>query len=427
MNEKQIQSIVSSHRTSSGRRLAKLNRYYLGKHDVLLTSPASDPAGKPDNRLVCNFCRNITDSTVGYFMGKPVTYSVTGGGRTFEREIISICEYNDDQYVCSALAKDLSVYGTACELLWYDSDDQIRFAPLDPLQTIAVYGNTIDRELTHAIRMYKDKYSIGESGEMKDCTIYEVYDEREIHEYRFDGDTLILNSSREHGFSQVPVNFYYNNADAVGDFEPVISLIDAYNKLQSQSVNDFEVFADSYLAITGMGGTTSEDIEKLRRDRVLLLDDGGQAEWLTKQVNDVYVENLKDRISKDVFRFSSSIDMTDDSFSGMSPSGVSLRYRLLNFENRVSVCERYFKKALQRRWELVCEFLNKLGASYDWRDIRINFTRNLPFNLSDTADVLKSLDGVISRRTMLEQLPFVERVDDEITRIEEEQNNGRSA
>ena len=44
-------------------RLTRLNAYYLGKHDILRAP--KDPL-KPDNRLVNNFCRSITDCTVGY-------------------------------------------------------------------------------------------------------------------------------------------------------------------------------------------------------------------------------------------------------------------------------------------------------------------------------------------------------------------------
>jgi SPP1 family phage portal protein len=168
-----------------------------------------------------------------------------------------------------------------------------------------------------------------------------------------------------------------------------------------------------------MGSTDSEDIAKLRENRVLLLEEGGDARWLTKSVNDTYIENLKSRISSDIYRFSGSVDMTDDTL-GQSASGIAIKYRLLNFENRVSVTERYFKKSLLRRYEMICNMLNTLGGDYTYTDIKISFTRNIPENPVDSADYAQRMSGVISKKSLLERIPFIEDVDSELERIKEE-------
>jgi SPP1 family phage portal protein len=115
--------------------------------------------------------------------------------------------------------------------------------------------------------------------------------------------------------------------------------------------------------------------------------------------------------------------MTDDSL-GQSASGVAIKYRLLNFENRVSVTERFFKKGLLRRYEMICHMLNTLGQSYDWRKIRPIFARNLPENPADRADYAQKMNGIVSKKTLLSTLPFVDDVEREIERIEKEGENG---
>ena len=47
---------------------------------------------------------------------------------------------------------------------------------------------------------------------------------------------LKLISQGSHAFQEVPVIEHINNRDYLGDFEPVISLIDAYNIIQSDRV-----------------------------------------------------------------------------------------------------------------------------------------------------------------------------------------------
>ena len=408
MNTLKIKRLIQDFNESVLPRLRRLKSYYSGNHQILFEEKEQ---GKPQNKVVNNFCKNITDTTVGYFMGTPVSYS--SDDRELISDITGINDYNDEQFLNSRLSKDLSVYGVACELLYFDEEHKIRMCPLDVMCVVPVWSTTVDRELIGAIRIAE--------GENESTLLIEAYDEHEINYYSLNkaGGALEKLDTVPHYFGQVPINFYFNNSEATGDFEPIISLVDAYNKLQSESVNDFELFADSYLAITGMGGTDSEDIKRLRENRVLLLDEGGHAEWLTKSVNDAYIENLKSRISSDIYRFSGSVDMTDDTI-GQSASGIAIKYRLLNFENRVSVTERFFKKGLMRRYEMICQLLNTMGASYDWRRLEITFTRNLPENPVDSADYAQKMSGVVSRKTLLENIPIVTDVEGEIERIKEE-------
>jgi len=58
----------------------------------------------------------------------------------------------------------------------------------------------------------------------------------------------------------VPIAIFENNEDQMGDFEKVIDLIDAYDKMESDSLNDFEYFVDAYLALYGFTAE-AEDIQ----------------------------------------------------------------------------------------------------------------------------------------------------------------------
>ncbi len=355
---------VLAFRAAEAPRLRRLGDYYRGRHAVLSAPP---PASGADNRLVNPFCRSITDCTVGYFMGRGVRYETPDPAAA--EMIRRVGLRNDERFVNGALARDVSVYGRAAELLWYDDVSDVRFTPLDPETVFPVRANTPDTPLTAAVRLWTD----ADGSEMAD-----VCDDAEIATYRFRAGEPSRVRVRRHYFGAVPVVFYENNRDGIGDFEPVLSLVDAYDKLQSASVNDFELFADAYLAISGMGGTTAEDVERIRRDRVILLDDGGKADWLTKNVNDGAAENLKARIARDVYRFSNTVDIAEEVRSGAALSGTAIRYRFLNFENRVAVTEQYFRRSLHERWRLVCRLLNLTGCAYDPEEITVRFERNMP-------------------------------------------------
>lgn len=404
LDRDEIMMHFASFRKFERPRLVRLGDYYGGKHDILKGQRSTL---KPDNRLVNNFCRSITDCTVGYFLGIPITYSSDDAGTL--RLAAEISSYNDEAFQNSALARDMSVYGRAAELIWVDGDGVPRFSALDPTSVFPIMSDSLDEEVRAAVRFYVPRFSSD--------TVVEVYGEDGIETFRLDGGKLEKTGEKEHYFGMVPVNFYRNNRDMTGDFEPVLSLVDAYNRLESDCVNDFELFADSYLVISGMGGADREDIERFRRERVLLVDEGGDARWLTKTTNDAYIENLKNRIAKDIYRFSNTVDMAEETVGKSALSGTAIKYRMANFDNRVCTTEQYFRRSLMRRWEVISCVSAKLGGALDWQALRPQFVRNLPGNYESAAAVAKELDGIVSRKTIHELLPFIANADTEAARM----------
>ncbi|HGK3199893.1 TPA: phage portal protein, partial [Streptococcus pneumoniae] len=54
-----------------------------------------------------------------------------------------------------------------------------------------------------------------------------------------------------HNLGQIPIIEYRNNHFAIGDYEQQISLIDAYNSLMGNRVNDKEQAVESILVLYG--------------------------------------------------------------------------------------------------------------------------------------------------------------------------------
>ncbi len=197
--KKEILSHLHAFMVGEAPHLARLGAYYLGRHDVL--KAARDP-DLPDNRLVNNFCRSITDCTVGYFMGRGVTYSAD---EKTEALLRAVSAENNERFANNALARDLSVYGRAAELIWYEDVSHPRFTPIAPDSVIGVYDDSVEPRLKYAIRFYR------RSGE--DAITVEVYDDCALTLYRYDGESLRQVKRTTHLFGEVPVIFYENNRD----------------------------------------------------------------------------------------------------------------------------------------------------------------------------------------------------------------------
>jgi SPP1 family phage portal protein len=393
-------------------RLQKLKDYYDGKHDIL--SRTMD-AGKPNNKLVHNYPSYIVDVFQGYFIGNPVVYS--GDEKTLEA-IQDILNYNDEQDENSEIARQAGIFGRGGEVLYIDEAGQVRFRYCDPLQLKIIYDNSIDPRIIGAIRKYSIEDDAGEVTEYAD-----VYDDMEVVTYKVDG--WIETNREQTFFMDVPVIDYMNNSDVTGDFEGVISLVDAYNLSRSNKTNDLEYFTDAYLYLIGLMGTTAEEIADMKNNRTLLFNEltGGQlpAGFLVKPSN---VEEAKEQIrqlNEDIHKFSKAVDLSDENFAN-GQSGIAMEWKLFIMDQITANKERKFKKGLQRRLELICNYLNFRGASFNYLDITMKFERNKPIDVQTNVATALQLNGFVSKETALSALPssIVSDVNAEIEKLADE-------
>lgn len=393
-NSAMIQKYVETYRTESAR-LNKLHDYYIGRHEIL--NRKVHDSSKPCNRLVSGYPKLITDTMSAFFAGEAVTYSYPDEDSQLVFD--GILQYNDESQENSKLAMDCSIYGVAYELLYHDADANIRFKALDARYAIPIYDNTLENALLYFIRYYDETDIM--TGNVK--TYVEVYDKSSIKRYLLEAYSISFIEETAHYFNDVPVCVYQNNGDVQGDFEGVLTLIDAYNLLESCSMDDFQYFTDAYLALTGLQGTEASDIASMKEQRVILLPDNAKAEWLIKASNDTATENMKKRLHSNILLFSKTPDMTDENFAS-NASGVAMKYKLLGLENTAGIKERYFKLALQRRFELICNALSVLGSDFDYMSIQMQFHRSLPQNQVEISEFLSKVGHLLSEETQIQML-----------------------
>lgn len=392
---------------------------------------------KPNNRLVNNFCSYITDIRNGYFTGIPITYE--SKNLEYLNALRDVFDRNNESDKTNELDKIVNIKGHGYEIVYINDDGDIKFNYVEPNEIVFVYASDLDEKPLMALRYYDDVSINDESIINRNIFIYTNTD---IYQYRSvitisdrlnNNITNITNNNYTsnlqfvdiypHGFSQIPIIEYVNNRERLGSFEGIISLNDAYNTVQSDTVNDIEYFSDAYLKITNMSATEEADLVDMKQNRIILVDGDGDAEWLVKNVNDAYNENLKDRIARDIHKFSKTPNLVSEEFVS-NLSGVAIRYKVWGLEQDTSSKERKWLASIYKRIELITEILNiKLSKQYNYKDIKITFNRNLPINITEIGQFVSQLRGTVSLETLLSQLPFVNNIDEEIKRLDNENSN----
>lgn len=402
--------MLNKHNVEVLPKLNKYKNYYDGIQQILRKTYADH--SKPCNRTVVNYCKNIADSYNGYIATPGfISYS----SEQDIEEIMDILRYNDYQSEDADFLLDALVYGVAAELMYIDTDGHTRFKLINPCQCFGIYDDSLTGDLLYFVRFYK-------ASEWDNSNTYnvDVYSNYDIKHYTMDGTngSPVFNGEEAHYFSQCPANIFML-PDEKSIFDCILTLQDAYNELLSAEIDDYSAFCDAYLALTGVDANT-EDIGAMKENRVLLLPEGAMAQWLTKNASDAQIENILKRAHENIYRIAQCPDFSSESFVGGVSSGVAIRYRLTGMETRAGNIEGRMKKALQRRIEIIAGIAALKMGEEIYRDINIEFKRNVPTDNAEIINLVNSLKGTVSDATLLAQLPFITDINAELEALQEQ-------
>lgn len=399
-------------------RLKKLKKYYLGEHDILSKQRSKN---KPNYKPVCNHAKDIADTSTGYFMGNTISYSNSEDTDIDELLIAFDNAEVDESDHDNAL--DMAIYGVAYEYIYARENENILdIKSLEVENTFIVYDDSIEQQPLFGVYYFKRKENKADTETYQAVIMTKQFVYSIVLEGKEKG--VISDKPIPHNMGDIPIIEYKNNKYSIGDFEQQIGLIDSYNSLTANRINDKEQFIDSILVLYGarLGDDEEESIkamESLAEHKLLELHPEARAEYLSKTLNENEVETLRNAVKQDIYTFSHIPNLTDENFAGNS-SGVAMEFKLLGLEMITKIKQRYYVKGLKKRIKLFANYLGLTQIAIDANSIIPHFSRSLPKNLLEISQIVSNLDGKVSQETLLSQIPFVEDPMSEIEKVNEE-------
>ena len=401
---------VKLHNTYA-KHLNVLHEYYTGNHEILRRVKKETLA---NNKVVINHARYITLISAGYMCGSPVTYQSKS-----DTDLTELNDWIEDAELATQdmdLATDQSKYGLAYELGYIAEGDDgkavFKLATVDPRDAFVVYENNVTFKPVAAVYYYPVRDLNTQSITGYDATLIT---ESTVWTFKL-GSGFELNSVPEESVNTLGmINLYevYNNKDHQGDFEQEISLIDAYDKLMSDRLNDKEQFVDALMVLKG-ATLGDDDAEKastyraVKNNGVMELDGDASVEFLARQLDENGSETLRKAIVEDIGRMSCVPQMLDENFSGNS-SGVALSYKFFPLDQIIKVKEKYFRECIKNRLKMFNRFRQLTGQPiYDLSDIKIKFKHILPANTLEEAQKASMLNGIIPDKEVISCLSFID-------------------
>ena len=382
----------------------RLYDYYRGEQSV---DKGETVRGRPNNRLRAPFPRYITEVHTGYFLG--ISPTLAYGDAAAGAHYAALSRTLSLPHLYFDIGRDMSVCGIGFALVWAERSG-VRVCRCDPCDCFAIRSSEAGSPLLATVRLFA-----GREGELRGV----LYTPELLVSFVWSGGSVTLGTAEKNLLHTIPLLPFYNNCQGTGDFEMVTGLVDAYNLLLSGAMDDMQSVANAFLALYGMQGTTQKDIEQANRTRILALSEGGRAEFVVKNLNHEALGQLEINLRRSILQLSMTPDLCDEHFAGNS-SGVALQYKLWGIEQVRAAKERTFTDGMGTLLAALTAGERLLGCGVDLRGGEMTFYKNLPQDYAALVSTLLSLSPLLSKRTILENLPWVADVQEELRRKAEE-------
>lgn len=389
--------------------------YYRGNHYAILQRHFDDDS-KPNNRVVHNFPKLLVDTAASYLAGEPIT--LKGHEKTIDA-MLPILNANDFHDVDTELVKMSGIYGHAFEIHYLNAEGDYKIKAVSPMNMVMCYSMDLDAEPLVAI--YYNTIYQSATGEI--YRTYEAYTKDKIYKFettsKDDNTTMTSPQVFPNLLGRFNVMEVVANEERLGDFEAQIPLIDAYNLSVSDSVNDIQYLNDAYLWLSGFDANDDE-LKEMKNNRIMVTDEGGQAEWLVKSINDTHIENIKDRAERNIFSLSQTPDLTSKDFN--ASTGTAMKAATQPLENKSAVRESKLRKVFRGRYELICKYLTDVKGAKGLKPEKVDpvFVRNLPQSFSELADMAVKLRDILPDQTIIAQFPFITDPESEVKKANEQ-------
>lgn len=369
----------------------KMYDYYKGKTEIFTNYPTTDRSNKIVNT---NYVKKFITEHVAYGVGSPITYT----SMSDNEDIVKDIEYNTQIQKGSldaVLYKNMLIFGKAYEIAYIDNE-VLKFRVTTPLNSIAYCD--VEDNVQMFIYFYKK--------ELDDKTYMDVYCDEGIYHFKEDFEKIAEKTTSY--FGEVPVSIAkLDEEDNETIYNDIKTLQDAFENILSDWINNSADLRDAYLVLTGLSLEEGE-AKKMKASGIMEIPDPkGKAEFLIKNIPSDYIKNLADTLEDKIYQISQSINSNEAMQSNLS--GVAILSRIINLRNRIGIEQKSLGDAIRNRLKLLFIYLRQAHSkNYDYRDIKINFTMNVPSDDVNMAQIISQLNGKLSAETGLNQLSFIQ-------------------
>ena len=441
-----IKKILNKHYPKRQHMMGLYDRYTCNMDSVPIFNREFDDPSAINNKVNNDYFSELVNTKVGYFAGAPFSYAYSQlAEEEDEGSPISLfdeeptvpqtqADIDNNQKVIERFTirnniadKDLEITklaeicGYAGRLMYIDTNGDECIKVIEPWECVILARDEIT-EPSYGIWYYTEEFII--DGMSKEIRTIEFYNATDCYIFEDGLEGWILKQQFPHMFDYCPLQGIPNNRELLGGAEKVLALIDGIDRAVSDCNSEIEAFKLAYLLVYGVQ-IDEKTLQEAKRTGCFNIPPMGASEskieYLTKQINDTFVENHLNRLEKNIYKFGQTPDMNEMAAAGTS--GIAMKLRLFPLETRCAMFERKLHSANMYMFKVLASAWAKKQITIDPYEVIIEYKRTMPLDLQYESQVLASLKGNVSDQTALGLMSFIDNPEYELELMEKEKQN----
>lgn len=400
-------------------------------------------------KIPAAFVRQSVNQKVSYGFGKPFTFAVETLDDTISNNLIERYENEWHNFITPAFRKQLKSIaretisnGIGWGFVSIDEEGNLKVTNV-PSETVYPYWTDNQHEKLNAIvRDYVEEIYNEQYDYLQKINKVEFWNNELFEKYIANGTSLspdtdekgdniyyhldIKDTELGKGWGQVPFIFLKNSDDEMPLLRLIKAQIDAYDNLQSKSVDSLIDDIDAIIVLRGLSPEIKDLVEArelLTNLKITSVDEGGDVSYLKTDINIDNTQSKLENLKKDIKEFSCTVNTQDIEF-GSNPTGIALKAAYQDLDIYMNDIETEFELFVQQlkfffdKWQI---FKGNFKEE-ELKNLKINVSldRDMMINESELIENTAKLSGLVSQETLDNYNPAVESHQIEEQRREQE-------
>lgn len=413
--------------------MLEADRYYRNRSSV--QDKKNDIAERSNTKIEHSILRKLISQKVNYLLAKPFTINSDSDQYA---EALNKDVFDDVHRVkVQGLARNAIRYGIGYLQPYYNAKGRLTFMRLSSLEVIPLWADSEHSELAGFIRFYPEV--VYAARDKKTITRAELWTPEGVQYFVSDDSTGVgkyeIDTSK--GAEGKANHFKVGNQAKNWVVPPLIwakyndeelplcywikELIDDINWQTSVTSDVLRDIAKFIYVLRNYGGANlAEFVRDLKKTLAIKVDKDGGVDKLQADINIDAVMKLLDKQRRDIYDYGNGVDTKDPDLG--DASGTALNFRYTDLDGDCEALGTEIKGAIQRGRVFMDGYLQVLGkGDFTSASLDLVFSTDMPVNETDViGNVSASTD--LSKRTRIENHPWVTDVDAELDRIKKEQD-----
>lgn len=394
---------------------------------------------KANNKAKHSYLQELINQCTNYLAGKPIKIDYKKKISNKHKDEVDNQLYRDNDFL-GFLQKNIDYvqrYGKSFMRI-VKNEDKIKFVTYDPKEMIMFY-NEFDEPIlairhfskseldpkkksiievkyaevfdnTYKITFKQNKKGVWEKGEKELVYANKItYSDEEGNEVKSEMTSLDI--------PVFPIIEWRFNDECIPTLANIKDFIDLQDTNLSDLANNVEDIQDAIWILENYNGQNlKEFMEDLKIKKALKVGMGGNAHTETINIPIEARSKLYELCDKNIYKFGFGINFSERDSLG-NVTGVALKWSYAPLEQKANAIENNGQEALNNFFNILFALM---GFDYDSNDLEFIFNRTMIANEQEQTSTVMSASQVLSRKTVLSNLPMVKDVDEEIEELEGE-------